>query len=255
MTKFILIITTFLILIVLERKFPLFSFFKDHEKLKHDFEHILFAILNGVLGILVLIPLLHLFESFASGWQYSLLGFLEENKIFHAVGAILLFDFWMYVWHRANHEIRFFWRFHKVHHLDKQLDASSAFRFHPGEVFLSGFLRLLPIAVIGMSIKEFIIYEAILLPVILFHHSNLALPVRLENFLRTFIVTPKMHHVHHSNLRHETDSNYGSIFSFWDKFWLTYRFRKDEKAIEYGVGSLPDPSFQKKLVLPFLNQD
>ena len=127
--------------------------------------------------------------------------------------ALFLCDGWMYLWHRANHRIPFLWRFHSVHHSDRELDATSAFRFHIGEVALAALLRLGVITLVGIGIEQVILYELVLLPIILFHHSNLSLPEPLDRCLRVLIVTPRMHHLHHSPLRTETDSNYSSVFS------------------------------------------
>ena len=145
------------------------------------------------------------------GW--GLFRQLEWPTGIEATLALLLCDGWMYLWHRANHRIPFLWRFHSVHHSDRELDATSAFRFHMGEVVMAAFLRLGVITVVGVGIGQVILYEVVLLPVILLHHSNLSLPEGLDRWLRVLIVTPRMHHVHHSPIRAETDSNYSSVFS------------------------------------------
>jgi sterol desaturase/sphingolipid hydroxylase (fatty acid hydroxylase superfamily) len=149
--------------------------------------------------------------------------------------ALLLFDLWMYVWHVLNHKAPLLWRFHAVHHADREMDATSAVRFHTGEIVLSSAARLAVLPLLGMSMPQLLLYEAILLPVVLFHHSNIDIPRRLDAALRCVIPTPWMHWVHHSRLQPETDSNYGSVLSVWDRLFGTFRLREDPHQIELGL--------------------
>ena len=151
------------------------------------------------------------------------------------LAAIVLFDLWMYLWHRANHRISFLWRFHRTHHSDTEMDSTSALRFHFGEIIFSSILRLLVIPLIGISYAELLTYEIILQPIIIFHHSNVALPEKLDRILRAVLVTPNMHRVHHSQIQNETDSNYSSIFSWWDRLAGTFKRREDTKTIVFGL--------------------
>ncbi|MBI2433024.1 MAG: sterol desaturase family protein [Candidatus Hydrogenedentes bacterium] len=150
--------------------------------------------------------------------------------------AIVVFDFWQYVWHRLNHRVPFLWRFHKVHHSDVELDASTALRFHTGEIVLSTLLRMVVVPLLGITIAQVAVYETILMPIILLHHSNVRMPRRLDNVLRWIIVTPYMHWVHHSDQKPETDSNYSSIFSVWDRLFKSFRFREEPREIQFGLG-------------------
>lgn len=149
--------------------------------------------------------------------------------------AILLLDLWMYLWHRLNHKVPLLWRLHSVHHSDAELDASSASRFHTGEIVLSSLARLAVLPLLGVTPAQLLLYELILQPVILFHHSNVRLPARLDQALRTVIVTPWMHWVHHSRYRPETDSNFASVFSFWDRLFGSFRLREDPSGISLGL--------------------
>lgn len=141
----------------------------------------------------------------------------------------------MYVWHVLNHKMPMLWRFHAVHHADRELDATSAVRFHTGEIVLSSTARLFVLPLLGISMPQLLLYEAVLLPVVLFHHSNFDIPPRLDAALRCVIPTPWMHWVHHSCLQPETDSNYGSLFSTWDRLFRTFRLREDPHQIELGL--------------------
>lgn len=165
-------------------------------------------------------------------------GWLETALLF------LLFDFWMYVWHRANHTIPFLWRFHRMHHSDTEMNASSAVRFHTGEVVFSALARLAVIPLLGMTIEQVLFYETVFLPVILFHHSNVRLPRWIDHGLLAIMVTPAMHRVHHSRRRPETNSNYGSVFPHWDFLARSFRLRKDAGTIELGLDGLDGPEWQ-----------
>ncbi|MEE9273682.1 MAG: sterol desaturase family protein [bacterium] len=157
-----------------------------------------------------------------------------------ALAAFLLFDAWMYLWHRINHLVPFLWRFHRVHHSDPRMDVTSAVRFHPVEIALSFLSRLLVVPLLGMALWHLALYESVLLPVILLHHSNLALSPRLDAALRRVIVSPDMHRVHHSDLPAETDSNYASVFSWWDRLFGTHRRREEVRGIRYGLKEFAD---------------
>src|SRR4029453_13648984 len=109
-----------------------------------------------------------------------------------------------YYWHVANHKVALLWRFHNVHHMDPELDVSPGFRFPFGEVFLSTFFRVAQVGLLGISFASFAAYELVFQANTLFHHSNTRLPIRLERFLNAILVTPRMHGIHHSQVRRET---------------------------------------------------
>jgi sterol desaturase/sphingolipid hydroxylase (fatty acid hydroxylase superfamily) len=171
--------------------------------------------------------------------------------------AFVLLDFWMYVWHRANHRVPFLWRFHRMHHSDPQMDASTGARFHPGEILLGGLAGLVVIPVLGIALWQLVIYEAVLFCVVLLHHSNLRLPTWLDHGLLVLVVTPAMHRVHHSRLHAERDSNYGSVLPYWDLLLGSFRLRTDARTIEIGLDGFDDPrlqGFTGLLRTPFRNQ-
>jgi sterol desaturase/sphingolipid hydroxylase (fatty acid hydroxylase superfamily) len=150
----------------------------------------------------------------------------------------------MYLWHRANHAIPFLWRFHRMHHSDPAVDVTTALRFHVGEITLSSTLRLAVIPLLGLRLGEVILYETLLLPVIAFHHSNVALPEKWDRRLRAVIVSPNMHRVHHSDWQPETDSNFSSIFSWWDRLGRSFRLRPDIRALRYGLRDFDGQEWQ-----------
>ncbi|MDX1531724.1 MAG: sterol desaturase family protein [Rhodothermales bacterium] len=147
----------------------------------------------------------------------------------------MVFDVWTYAWHRINHRVPFLWRFHRVHHADAEMDVTTASRFHVGELALSSALRIPLIVLVGVYAWELLLYETLMFAVVQFHHANVGLPARLDRALRAVIVTPAMHKVHHSRLQPETDSNYSSLFSWWDRLFRSFRLRERPEEIRFGL--------------------
>jgi sterol desaturase/sphingolipid hydroxylase (fatty acid hydroxylase superfamily) len=171
--------------------------------------------------------------------------------------AFLLMDLAFYWWHVANHRIPFLWRFHNVHHIDPDLDVSTAFRFHFGEVALSTVFRIVQVSVIGLSMWMFAVYEIAFQANTLFHHSNVRLPIGLERLLNLVIVTPRMHGIHHSQVRNETNSNFSVVFSWWDRLHRTLGLNIPQAEIVIGVPGYAqkgDNSLSNALLLPFRRQ-
>lgn len=163
-----------------------------------------------------------------------------------AVGMLLL-DLSFYYWHRLNHRLPFLWRFHNVHHSDPDLDASTGFRFHFGEVALSSVFRVVQVAAIGPALSTFLLYELVFQIETFFHHGNLRLPARFERGLNVLIVTPRMHGIHHSQFHDETDSNYSVVFSVWDRLHRTFRCDIPQQAITIGVPGYDAPEDNRLL--------
>ena len=171
--------------------------------------------------------------------------------------GFVLLDLSFYYWHVANHRIPFLWRFHNVHHIDPDLDVSTGFRFHFGEVALSSIFRVVQIGLIGPSLVTFLVYELFFLVNTLFHHSNVRLPVNFERLLNKVFVTPRMHGIHHSQVRTELNSNFSVVFSWWDRLHRTLRLNVPQARIVIGVPgySMPgDNSLWHCLSLPFRAQ-
>ena len=175
----------------------------------------------------------------ATAWgqrhQVGLMSFFPLPPWASWFAAILLIDGWQYFWHRINHRLPFLWRFHAVHHADAEMDATSALRFHSGEIGLSFLVRLVILPLLGVTVPQLLLYEAISLPVILFHHSNIRLTNNQDRWLRWLLVTPWMHQVHHSHWQPETDSNYSSFLSIWDRLFGSFRLNADPALIRLGL--------------------
>lgn len=247
------IFLTLIVIFALERLFP---YYKNRaRRIQHALPHVLTALFNGLVTRFVLAG----FTIRAIEWSsFHQLGFAQTLPIpfyMKTTLVFVLFDVWMYFWHMANHRIRFFWLFHRAHHTDTDMDTTTALRFHPGELVLSTFIRMPVIVLIGMSFTEVILFETILNISTLFHHSNLAIPEKWDRLLRTVIATPNMHRVHHSIERFETDSNYTSILSVWDRLFRSFRKREDTRTIIIGLPRFREEKWQKLrgfLITPFV---
>jgi sterol desaturase/sphingolipid hydroxylase (fatty acid hydroxylase superfamily) len=137
--------------------------------------------------------------------------------------AILLLDFAIWAQHLVTHKVPLFWRFHRVHHADRDFDVTTALRFHPVEIIASSGLKVGLVYLLGPSALAVLLFEVLLNATAMFNHANLALPAWLDRLVRLFLVTPDMHRVHHSVHREEHDSNYGFALSIWDRLFRTYR--------------------------------
>jgi len=166
-------------------------------------------------------------------------------------------DLTFYYWHRLNHTRPLLWRFHNVHHADPDMDVTTAFRFHFGEVLYSTVFRLFQVSLIGVVPLTYVVYEVVFNGATLFHHSNLRLPVAWERRLNRVFVTPRMHGVHHSAVGPETNSNYSVIFSWWDRLNRSLKLNVGQRDIVIGVPGYLRPGDNRilpMLALPFTQQ-
>ena len=167
------------------------------------------------------------------GW--GLLPRLGLPRPVETAAAVVLMDYTLYLWHVLTHRVPLLWRLHRVHHMDLGLDASTALRFHAAEMALSVPWRAAQVALIGVRPDALALWQNLTLLSILFHHSNLRLPIRLEGRLNRLIVTPRMHGIHHSIVPEETRSNWSSGLTVWDWLHGTLRLNVPQDAITIGV--------------------
>jgi len=171
--------------------------------------------------------------------------------------SFLLMDLAFYYWHIVNHRVPFLWRFHNVHHIDPDLDVSTGFRFHFGEVAMSAAFRVVQVSLIGLSGWTFAVYEVVFQAETLFHHSNLRLPIRFERLLNRLLVTPRMHGIHHSQVQRENNSNFGVVFPWWDRFHRTLGLNISQAEIAIGIAGYSQPDDNRlgnALLMPFRKQ-
>lgn len=243
------------VLLVLERTVPLRT--QQAPWLRELAINIAFSILAfGVSALLVRPALLG-----AMGWSQrrdlGLAYLVELPPMVRGLLVFLLLDLTFYYWHRINHQWPVLWRFHNVHHCDPDLGVATSFRFHFGEVALSTIFRVLQVIAIGASLPVYAVYEAAFQLNTLFHHSNVRLPIGVERRLNRFLVTPRMHGIHHSQVRDETMSNYSVVLPWWDWLHRTLRLNVPQSRIVIGVPGYAKPEDNRPwplLAMPFRKQ-
>ena len=159
------------------------------------------------------------------GW--GLFNALGVSGWMAVVATVLIFDLAIWFQHFVTHKVPILWRFHRVHHADRDFDVTTAVRFHPVEIALSMLLKVGLVYLIGPPVLGILLFEIILNGTAMFNHANMRLPLWLDALLRQVIVTPDMHRVHHSDRRSEHDSNYGFALSIWDRIFGTYIAQPD----------------------------
>ncbi len=173
------------------------------------------------------------------------------------VGALFL-DFENYWLHRLLHAVPPLWRCHALHHSDRAVDATTNFRHHPFEFVAIGLVLPISALALGIPAVVIVVYGVVSGVVATVHHGNIRLPVRLERALAPVIVTPNIHHIHHSIERGEADSNFGQLFSFWDRLFGTYTapLPDDRRRLEFGIAAFRAPAHERlpmMMLIPFLN--
>ena len=244
--KSLIIAIGFLFFLCLEYFFPKEKI-KLRDKLSRIFKNIFFWLVNIGITPIIILPI----TMYATQFEFHEL-FKFENIIFNFLFQLIIVDIFLYWWHRFNHQIPFLWRFHCIHHLDETLDISSGVRFHFGEVILSALMRSTLIITFNISLINLLLIEAIILLSSIFHHSNINLTTKLENFLSNFIVTPSIHWVHHHKRQSETDANYSTIFSWWDKIFKSKSKFKRKIKMPIGVEDDHEQSLLQLILRPFI---
>jgi sterol desaturase/sphingolipid hydroxylase (fatty acid hydroxylase superfamily) len=178
---------------------------------------------------------------------------LHFSPTLKAFSGLVIIDLSSYLVHRLLHKFAFLWRFHRLHHSEIDMDCSTAFKFHPIESILTFPALLILVVIIGIGLPSLILYNAIELPVLFLQHSNIQYPEWVEKILGPVFSTPNFHHVHHSDEQKYTDSNYGDIFSLWDRLFRTFQ-KVDSQNIHYGLKEYSDKktqSFWYMITTPF----
>jgi sterol desaturase/sphingolipid hydroxylase (fatty acid hydroxylase superfamily) len=243
---------TFVVLTALERRRPLRRV--RETKWRHVSRNIVLAGAAAATVNLLERPVVEPLAKVVQRRRFGLLYMCRLPPPLHLILAVVLLDYTLYVWHVLTHRIPWLWRFHLVHHVDRDLDASTALRFHAGELALSIPWRAMQIAAIGVPANALLIWQNIVLLSILFHHSNVELPIGVERFVARVIVTPRLHGIHHSNVPEETNSNWSSGLTVWDYLHGTLRLDVPQQAITIGVPAYPMPAdvtLANSFALPF----
>lgn len=227
------------LLVWLERRRPLRRAVES--KSTREARNLVVAAVGAVALSVTEKPLAEALTSLVERRRLGLLKVLRLPRWVEVALAIVLLDYTLYLWHVLTHRVPFLWRFHLVHHVDLDLDASTALRFHFAELVVSVPWRAAQILFIGVSPLAFSVWQTCLLVSILFHHSNVRLPVELERRLNRLVITPRMHGIHHSDVKEETDSNWSSGLTVWDWLHGTLRLDVPQDEITIGVPAYRDP--------------
>jgi sterol desaturase/sphingolipid hydroxylase (fatty acid hydroxylase superfamily) len=193
----------------------------------------------------------------AAASHWGMLNRVELAPAVAVVISLVVLDAAIYLQHVMFHAVPLFWRLHRVHHADLDIDVTTGARFHPIEIVLSMLIKFAVIVLLGPPLLAVLLFEILLNAMAMFNHGNVRLPLPLDRLLRWLIVTPDMHRVHHSRLAHETNSNFGFNLSCWDRLFGTYRAQPDEghTGMQIGIDTWRDSAHCTRLdgllLLPF----
>jgi sterol desaturase/sphingolipid hydroxylase (fatty acid hydroxylase superfamily) len=233
LVKLLLVITTVGSLLILEDRWPFFRFQNSwRSRVAGNFG---LGAINSVIASLWTITIARFVV--IAPIDRGLISLTMVNPVMAGICSFLILDLYMYCWHRSMHILPLAWQFHQLHHTDRSMNVSTAYRFHPVEIISSSIPKLWLIWLLGIPSNFVVIYELVFTVLVALHHSNFALPDSIDRFLAQAIVTPNLHRIHHSQLVTETNSNYGSVFIWWDRLFATRRDRLDIINIQLG---LPD---------------
>lgn len=212
-------------------------------RIRHGLANLAVAVTNTLILGLVFGTVTVAVAQWTNTQGVGLLNWLSLTEVVRFGIALIFLDAWLYVWHRLNHTIPFLWRFHRMHHSDTKMDVTTATRFHLGELSFAAMLRLGWIVALGLRIEHLLVYDVLVLASTQFHHADISLG-RFDRWLRGVFVTPDMHKVHHSREFAETNSNYSTILSIWDRLAVSFRMRAEPRTIEFGLQDFREPDWQ-----------
>jgi len=200
---------------------------------------------NVIMSLLSVSSLLVVAQNYAS---HGLLSQMSDGPAKWLLGFVL-FDFAVYAWHFLGHHNEFMWRFHKVHHSDKNFNVTTGLRFHVFDQLLEVLFKCVCTILIGVGAKMVVIYEVTRMFFVLFHHANVATPG--EKWLSYVFIAPSLHRVHHSTQRCEHDSNYGIVLAFWD---ILFRTRKELEPRSIGLEMIEAENLVQLFSLAFITE-
>ncbi|MFT4959134.1 MAG: sterol desaturase/sphingolipid hydroxylase (fatty acid hydroxylase superfamily) [Paracoccaceae bacterium] len=212
---------------------------RSQPRIKRWFTNWSLTLLNTVLlrALAFGLPLLAVGAAVDAGAQgWGLFNWLDWPGWFEIMAAILILDFAIWAQHLITHKIPLLWRLHRVHHADRDMDVTTAIRFHPIEIALSMLLKIGLVYLLGPTAVAVLLFEILLNGTAMFNHANIRLPLTVDRIVRRVLVTPDMHRVHHSVYRDEHDSNYGFSLSIWDRMLGTYVAQPKDGHDDMAVG-------------------
>lgn len=237
---------------LLERKRPLRR--RVEPEVPHEARNLAIAAAAAATVRLLESPVVEPLAALVERRGWGLLGRLRLPRWLEVALGVVLLDYTLYIWHVLTHRVPALWRFHAVHHIDLDLTTTTATRFHFGELALSVPYRAAQVVAIGADPFTLSVWQTVLFVSILFHHSDVRIPHGAERLLSRFVVTPRMHGIHHSIVIDEMDSNWSSGLSIWDRLHGTFRMDVPQDEITIGVARYLDPydtGLVDMLALPF----
>ncbi|MFO0977097.1 MAG: sterol desaturase family protein [Planctomycetaceae bacterium] len=205
------------------------------KRVRHAIRNLGLWAINTVVLLITLSTFTVNVIQWADGRHTGLLRYVQMSGVAAVLSGIILLDLWMWLWHLLNHRVPFLWRFHRVHHSDVDVDVTTSFRFHLGEILCSAICRIPVLVVLGIGVPALLLHETLLVLMTQFHHSRLSAG-RWDSLLQYLIVTPDMHRIHHSPSKDLTNSNYSSIMSVWDRIFSTFRARSQSSSEPTDLG-------------------
>lgn len=244
-----------LVLLQLEKKRPLRQ--RTEPATPHRIRNLLIAAVSGLAVQAFERPLIDRLIDRNRAKRGGLLQQISMPAAVRTVAGAVLMDYMLYLWHVLMHRSPLLWRLHLPHHADLNLDASTGLRFHFAEMIASIPLRVAQVTLLGVTRSAFSVWQTFTIASIVFHHSNIRLPLHVERVLSWYIATPRMHGIHHSSVKDECDSNWSSGLSLWDRLHGTFRLDIPQNSIRTGVPALRDLRqlrTAKVLTMPFRRQ-
>ena len=237
----------------IESIIPLFNF--NYKKFKHAIPNFFFTLTTIIVNFSLAFILL-LVSDWVTENNYGLLNYGQflPLSLYIIFGVLFLDLIGAYLPHYVQHKVKFLWKIHLVHHSDHKVDTTTANRHHPFESVVRYLFTLLGVALLGANMGLVFLYQSLSVVLSQFNHANINISPKIDKFLSFFIVTPNMHKVHHHYVMPYTDSNYGNIFSFWDRLFGTFKSLNPSKII-YGVDTFfnekENESIKSLLLRPF----
>ncbi len=231
---------------LLEGALPLFKF--DYKKWKHAVPNFFFTLTTIVINFGLAFVLL-LSADWVKANDFGIINWLPNMPLwmYSLIGVLLLDFFGAYLAHYVEHKVKPLWMIHLVHHTDHKVDTTTGNRHHPVESLIRFIFTLFGVFLVGTPIAIVMIYQSLSVVFAQLTHANIKLPKRIDKMISYFLVSPDMHKIHHHYRLPYTDSNYGNIFSIWDRLLGTYKYLDREKLV-YGVDVFPDEQKNSSIV-------
>lgn len=238
---------------IIEGAIPLFQLQYKRNKLRHAGVNFVFTVIHLIIHTFLAILIIKL-SDWCAATEFGLVYWTNANVLVTILIGVLALDFSSWLVHLVMHKVPVLWRFHLVHHSDTNVDVTTGLRHHPGDSLLRGMFFLLLIFISGAPMYSVMIYQTLVVLATAFTHANISLPTKLDKALSWFLISPNMHKVHHHWKQPYTDTNYGAVFSIWDRLLGTFS-SLDTKDIKYGLDRYypadKDENVMKLMAKPF----